>query len=103
MTVHRGKNKRARVTGKSKRQWCACEKLLIIKHAEQCGSKRLAARRFDVELKQIRYWMSQKPQLENVAPHIQKLHKGKNATLSEFENFLFEWVSDLRKDAKAVT
>src|SRR6266542_3505336 len=103
MTVHRGKNKRARVTGKSKRQWCAHEKLLIIKHAEQCGSKRLAARRFDLEPKQIRYWMSQKSQLENVAPHIQKLHKGKNAMLPEFENFLFEWVSDLRKDAKAIT
>jgi protein associated with RNAse G/E len=34
MVVHRGKNKRARITGKSKRQWCAREKLLIIKHAE---------------------------------------------------------------------
>jgi hypothetical protein len=77
---------------------------VICQHcAEQCGSKRLAAKRFDVEPKQIRYWMNQKSQLENVVPHIQKLHKGKNAALPEFENFLFRWVSDLRKDAKAVT
>ncbi|GES83271.1 hypothetical protein RCL_jg15980.t1 [Rhizophagus clarus] len=65
MVVHRGKNKR---------------------HAEQCGSKRLAARTFDVEPKQqLRYWMDQKSQLENVAPRIQKLHKGKDAALPELE------------------
>ena len=88
MVVHRGKNKKARVTTK-KRQWCAREKLLIVNHAEQCGSKRLTARRFEVEPKQIRYWMNQKSQLENVTSHIQKLHKGKGATLSEFEKVLF--------------
>src|SRR5438034_4295943 len=103
VVVHRVKNKRVRVTRKSKRQWCAREKLLIIKHAEQCGSKRLAARRFNVEPKQIRYWMNQKSQLENAVPRIQKLHKGKNAALPEFEKSLFKWVSDLRKDAKVVT
>ena len=47
--------------------------------------------------------MNQKSQLESIASHIQKLHKGKSATLSEFEKNLFLWVSDLRKDAKAVT
>ncbi|CAG8675854.1 9753_t:CDS:2, partial [Funneliformis mosseae] len=66
-------------------------KLFILKHTIQCGSKRLEARRFNVELKQIRYWMNQKSQLENVAPHIQKLHKDKDAALPEFEKILFEW------------
>ena len=47
--------------------------------------------------------MNQKSQLENVASHIQKLHKGKGAILPEFEKVLFIWVSDLRKEAKAVT
>jgi hypothetical protein len=103
MVVNRSKNQKARVTQKKRRQWCAREKLLIIRHAEQCKSNRLAARRFDVEPKQIRYWKDQKSQLESVAPHIQKLHKGKGATLPEFEKVLFAWVSDLRKDAKAVT
>jgi hypothetical protein len=103
MVVNRSKNQKARVTQKKRRQWCAREKLLIIRHAEQCKSNCLAARRFDVEPKQIRYWKDQKSQLESVAPHIQKLHKGKGATLPEFEKVLFAWVSDLRKDAKAVT
>ena len=87
MVVRRGKNKKARVTAKKRRQWCTREKLLIINHAEQCESKHLAAKRFEVETKQIRYWINQKAQLENVAPHVQKLHKGKSAALPKFKKF----------------
>src|SRR6266496_6567171 len=103
MTVHRGKNKRARVTGKSKRQWCAREKLLVIKHAEQCGSKRLTAKRFQIEPKQVKDWINQKTKLENAAPYIQKLYKGKSSAFSKLKKELSLWVIDLRKAAKAVT
>ncbi len=46
MVVHQNRpaNKRIRVTTKQRRQWYASEKLLVIKHAEQCGSKRLTAK-----------------------------------------------------------
>src|SRR6266496_894432 len=73
MVVHRNKpaNKRTRVTTKQRRQWCAREKLLVIKHAEQCESKRLTAKRFQIEPKQIRDWINQKTKLENAAPYIQ--------------------------------
>src|SRR6266540_2970546 len=105
MVVHRNRpaNKRTRVTIKQRRQWCAREKLLVIKHGEQCGSKHLTAKRFQIELKQVRDWINQKTKLENAAPYIQKLHKGKSPAFSELEKELSLWVIDLRKAAKAVT
>ncbi|CAI2194049.1 7947_t:CDS:2, partial [Funneliformis geosporum] len=77
MVVYRGKNKKTQVTTKKRRQWCACKKLPIVNHTEYCESKHLAARKFEVEIKQICYWMNQKFQLESV--------------------------SDLCKDAKVIT
>ena len=55
MVVYRNKSsyKKSRITLKKKRQWCAREKLLIVHYAEQCGSNRLAAKKFEVEPKQI--------------------------------------------------
>ena len=55
MVVYRNKSsyKKFCITLKKKRQWCAREKLLIVHYAEQCGSNRLAAKKFEVEPKQI--------------------------------------------------
>ena len=105
MVVHRNRpaNKRTRVTTKQRRQWCAREKLLVIKHAKQCESKRLTAKRFQIESKQVRDWINQKTKLENAAPYIQKLHKGKSSAFPKLEKELSLWVIDLRKAAKAVT
>jgi len=105
MVFHRNRpaNKKTRVTTKQRRQWCAREKLLVIKHAEQFGSKRLTAKRFQIEPKQVRDWMNQKTKLESVAPYIQKLHKGKNPAFPELEKELSLWVIDLRKSVKAIT
>ena len=63
----------------------------------------MAAKKFEVEPKQIRYWKNQKNQLENAAPYIQKLHKGREAYLPELEKNLSLWVTDMRQAAKAVT
>jgi hypothetical protein len=62
MVVYRNKSsyKKSCITLKKKRQWCAREKLLIVYYAEQCGSNRLTAKKFEVEPKQIRYWKNQK-------------------------------------------
>ncbi len=72
MIVYRNKSshKKSHITLKKKRQWYAREKLLIIHYAEQCESNRLAARKFEVEPKQIRYWKNQKSQLESVTSYI---------------------------------
>src|ERR1044071_490411 len=105
MVVYRNKSsyKKSRITLKKKRQWGAREKLLIVHYAEQCGSNRLAAKKFEVEPKQIRYWKNQKNQLENAIPYIQKLHKGREAYLPELEKNLSLWVTDMRQAAKAIT
>ena len=57
MVVYRNKSsyKKSRITLKKKKQGCAREKLLIVYYAEQCGSNRLTAKKFEVEPKQIRY------------------------------------------------
>ena len=90
MFVHRNRpaNKRIRVTTKQRRQWYAREKLLVIKHAKQCESKRLTAKWFQIKPKQVWDWINQKTKLENAVPYIQKLHKGKSPAFPKFEKEL---------------
>ena len=50
------RRKHARVTKKLRRQWCSREKLMILHYAQRVQSKKAAAKRFDIEPKQIRDW-----------------------------------------------
>ena len=97
------RRKQARVTKKIRRQWCAREKLMILQYAQRVQSKRAAAKKFDIEPKQIRDWEGKREQLMSSASHIKKLHPGKSSSLPELENLLFQWVQSLRQESKAVT
>ena len=80
----------ARATKKLRRQWCVCEKLMILQYAQRVQSKKAAARRFDIEPKQIRDWEKKKEQLMSSASYIKKLHPGKSPNLPKLEKPLFQ-------------
>src|SRR5688572_14551253 len=76
---------------------------MILQYTQRVQSKRAAAKKFDIELKQIRDWEGKRKQLMSSASNIKKLHLGKSSSLPELENLLFQWVQDLRQESKAVT
>ena len=64
------KAKRARVTGKLKRQWSAREKLMIITYHEKGHSKRSTVNKFEIESKQLHDWIKNKEKLISVTPYV---------------------------------
>ncbi len=91
----------ARVTKKLRRQWYAREKLMILYYAQRVQSKKTAAKRFDIEPKQIRDWEKKREQLMSLAPYIKKLHPGRSSNLPELEKLLFQWLQNLRQESKS--
>jgi hypothetical protein len=102
MLIIGNKRKKAQATKKLRRQWCTCEKLMILQYSQRF-SKRKAARMFVIETKQIMYWANQKEELMALASYTQKLHPGRSAALPELEKSLFEWVQSLREASNTVT
>ncbi|CAG8467641.1 4521_t:CDS:2 [Cetraspora pellucida] len=58
---------------------------MIITYYEQGHSKHSTANKFKIELKQLREWISKKPELMKVAPYIQKLATGTKPKYIELE------------------
>ena len=95
--------KRARITNKSRRSWTVKEKLMIICYYEQTNNVRATARRFEIEPKQVRDWVSKKDELLNTAPYLLTLNHGKQAQYPMLEERLVEWINGRRNEQNAVT
>jgi transposase-like protein len=89
-------SKRSRVTLKKRRQWCVREKLMVLHFLDRSNSVRATARHFDIEPSQVRDWRSKKDKLKTSAPHLLKIHKGRNPYFSDLEQELAKWIMDCR-------
>ena len=81
-------SKRSRVTLKKRRQWCVREKLMVLHFLDHSNSVHAMARHFDIEPSQVRDWRSKKDKLKTSAPHLLKIHKGRNPYFSDLEQEL---------------
>ena len=61
------------------------------------------AKKFNVQLKQIRDWIKKKEKLLVTASHIAKLHPEKSAKYPNLENSLYAWICEKRDSGNAVT
>ena len=75
---------------------------MILHYAQRVQSKKAAAKRFDIKLKQIRDWEKKREQLMSSAPYIKKLHPERSPSLPELEKPLFQWLQNLRQESKAI-
>src|SRR5205823_183294 len=95
--------RRARITTKTRRQWSAREKLMVITYYEQGHSKRSIADKFNIEPKQLRDWLKNKETLMRVSPCIQRLSIGARPKYPQLEVELIEWFKEFRTQLKTVS
>lgn len=94
---------RSTMTEKKRRQWNAREKIAIIMYHENGHSKRKTADKFNIQAKQLRDWISKKPQLLKVQPGVKRLNIGVKPKYPALETALVTWVKEKRKNQNAVT
>jgi transposase-like protein len=69
------KSNRAIITEKKRRHWNAREKIAIIMYHENGHSKNKTAAKFNIQTKQLRNWISKKPQLLKIQPGVKRLNR----------------------------
>lgn len=97
------KSRRARITSRTRRQWSAREKLMVVTYFEQGHSKRSTANKFNIEPKQLREWINNKERLLKVAPYTQKLNAGARPKYPQLEIELIEWFKECRRQLKVIS
>jgi transposase-like protein len=95
--------KRSRFTLKKKRNWSVREKLMVLHFLNGSNSVRATARHFDLQPNQVRDWRNKKDQLKASAPHLLKLHSGRQASFLELENELANWILECREQGLPIT
>ncbi|CAG8657885.1 8690_t:CDS:1 [Paraglomus occultum] len=98
--VHANKPIRhSHITKQVRRKWSAKEKLIVVYYYYCHHSIRETARRFDIEPKQVRDWISKKYQLMEASPFAEKLHPGRKAKYLAIEEELILWIKENRDKA----
>jgi hypothetical protein len=70
---------------------------------ENGHSKNKTAVKFNIQTKQLRDWISKKPQLLKVQPGVKRLNIGVKPKYPALESALVTWVKEKRKNQNAVT
>ena len=97
------RNNRSTVTEKKRRQWNAREKIAILMYHEKGNSKNKTARKYNIQTKQLRDWVSKKPQLLKAQPGLKRLNRGSSPKYPVLETALVNWVKEKRKNQNAVS
>lgn len=97
------RNNRSIITEKKRRSWNAREKIAIIMYHKNGHSKNKTATKFNIQTKQLRDWISKKPQLLRVQPGIKRLNKGASPKYPALETALVIWIKEQRKNQNAVS
>lgn len=97
------RSNRSTITEKKRRQWNAREKIAIIMYHENGHSKKKTASKFNIQTKQLRDWISKKPQLLKAQPGLKRLNIGVRPKYPALETALVTWVREKRKNQNAVT
>src|ERR1051325_6756916 len=92
------RNNRSTMSEKKRRQWNAREKIAIIMYYENGHSKNKTAAKFNIQTKQLRNWISKKPQLLRAQPGLKRLNKGMSPKYPALETALAPWVKAQRKN-----
>jgi transposase-like protein len=97
------RNNHSTVTEKNRRQWNAREKIAILMYHEKGNSKNKTARKYNIQTKQLRDWVSKKPQLLKAQPGLKRLNRGSSPKYPVLETALVNWVKEKRKNQNAVS
>lgn len=97
------KSNRAIITEKKRRHWNAREKIAIIMYHENGHSKNKTAAKFNIQTKQLRNWISKKPQLLKIQPGVKRLNRGASPKYPALETALVTWVKEKRRNQNVVT
>ena len=77
LLVNMGKTvRKARITSKQRRSWCAREKLMVVCYHEHGHSVKKTAEKFNIQRKQVCDWKSKRDLLIEASPHLLKLLQG---------------------------
>ncbi|CAG8833431.1 15372_t:CDS:1, partial [Gigaspora margarita] len=76
---------------------------MVIYYLERTNNIRATAKRFDIELKQVRKWRSKKQELLNAAAYVLTLNRDQQAQYLLLEEKLIEWIEELHNMHNAVT
>jgi transposase len=74
------------------------EKIVVILYYENGHSKNKTAAKFNIETKQLRDWISKKPQLLKAQPGVKRLNKGSPPKYPALETALVEWIKERRNN-----
>src|SRR6266498_448866 len=97
------RSNRSTITEKKRRHWNAREKIAIVMYHENGHSKTKTADKFNIQTKQLRDWISKKPQLLKTQPGVKCLNRGVSPKYSALETALVTWVKEKRKNQNAVS
>jgi hypothetical protein len=70
---------------------------------ENGHSKNKTAAKFNIQTKQLRDWISKKPQLLRAQPGLKRLNKGVSPKYPALETALVTWVKEQRKNQNVVS
>ncbi|CAG8703394.1 1434_t:CDS:1, partial [Cetraspora pellucida] len=73
------------ITNKTRQQWNAHEKLVVILYHESGHSKHKTAAKFNIETKQLQDWISKKSQFLRAQPGLKRLNKGASPKYPDLE------------------
>jgi hypothetical protein len=95
--------KRSRVTLKKRKTWTVREKLMVLHYYDRVQNVRATARHFNIQTKQVRDWRNNRENLKTAAPHLLKLHKGRQPFFPDLEEELASWITECREKNLAIT
>ena len=76
---------------------------MVLHFLNRSGSVRATARHFGLQPSQVRDWRNKKDQLKTSAPHLLKLHSGREAFFPDLEQELAKWIMDCRAQSLPIT
>jgi len=76
---------------------------MVLHFLDHSNSACAMARHFDIEPSQVCDWRSKKDKLKTSAPHLLKIHKGRNPYFSDLEQELAKWIMDCWAQSLPIT
>jgi transposase-like protein len=76
---------------------------MVLHFLNGSNSVRATAKHFNLQPNQVRDWRKKKDQLKASAPHLLKLHKGRQPFFLDLENELAIWILECREQSLPIT
>ena len=76
---------------------------MVLHFLDHSNNVRAIARHFGIEPSQVCDWRSKKDKLKSSAPHLLKMHNGRNPHYPELEQKLAKWITDCQMQSLPIT